>query len=100
MSEAKEKYYKMREYNPIDNPIVDYVSELEQENERLKVFNQFEIDLSLEIIELKHQKAELIEFVKAMRVLGRLNPDRLSEYSDEIYHTSNELLNKLQKENK
>jgi hypothetical protein len=76
MSEAREIYYTHKSiFNDLNAFIDPYVNELEQ------------------------QKAELIDFVKAMRVLGSLNSDRLSEYSDTIYHTSNDILNKLQKEN-
>jgi hypothetical protein len=57
-----------------------------------KYYSQFEIELSLKIIELEQQKAELIEFVKDVK--------RKVNYNDAplIYTDCREILNKLQKE--
>ena len=66
MSKARDEYY-----NTIVNCKYDaykslqkaggYVGELEAENEKLKSYNQTEIDLSLDNIRLESEKAELIE---------------------------------------
>ena len=44
--------------------------------------------------ELEQQNSELIEFVKEMNEIGKVNPMRLCEYSDVIYHHSLNLLSK------
>ena len=46
------------------------------------------------IEELKQQNKELLEFAKEMRDIGMLNPDRLPEYTDIIYHHANDLIEK------
>ena len=51
--------------------------------------------LKKEIELLKQQKAELIEFAKEMREIGMLNPDRLPEYTDIIYHHANDLITRI-----
>ena len=74
MSEARDRYYAEIEegWTQINRPIAhDYVSELEQQNN------------------------ELMEFAKEMREIGKLNPDRLPEYTDIIYHHANDLITRI-----
>jgi len=46
-------------------------------------------------IELEQREAELLEFAKEMREIGKLNPDRLPEYTDIIYHHANNLITRI-----
>lgn len=46
------------------------------------------------IVALEKEIEILLKFVKEMNELGKLNPDRLCEYSDIIYHKSLKILNK------
>ena len=73
MSEARERYYneKIAVDEICGKLVTDYVNELEQ------------------------QRAELIEFAKEMREIGKLNPDRLPEYTDIIYHHANDLITRI-----
>ena len=50
--------------------------------------------LERETQSLEEQNKELIEFAKEMREIGKLNPDRLPEYTDIIYHHANDLIEK------
>ena len=45
--------------------------------------------------ELEQQNNELMEFAKEMREIGKLNPDRLPEYTDIIYHHANDLITRI-----
>ena len=77
MSEARAKYKRYLKNmgysgNMPNEAVMNYVCELEQRNR------------------------ELIEFVKKMRALGMLNPERLPEYTDVIYHDANDLLSKIE----
>ena len=77
MSEARKEYYKLREDvkhcfgEYLIFEIENYVSELEQQNK------------------------ELMEFAKEMREIGKLNPERLPEYTDIIYHHANDLITRI-----
>ena len=51
--------------------------------------------LKKEIELLKQQNKELLEFAKEMRDIGMLNPDRLPEYTDIIYHHANDLITRI-----
>ena len=76
MSEARDRYYDYQRLCPNSGfiyaeEITNYVSELEQQNN------------------------ELMEFAKEMREIGKLNPDRLPEYTDIIYHHANDLITRI-----
>ena len=51
--------------------------------------------LERETQSLEEQNKELIEFAKEMREIGKLNPDRLPEYTDIIYHHANDLITRI-----
>ena len=44
---------------------------------------------------VEQQNKELLEFAKEMREIGKLNPDRLPEYTDIIYHHANDLITRI-----
>ena len=73
MSEARERYYneKIAVDEICGKLVTDYVNELKQQNK------------------------ELLEFAKEMRDIGMLNPDRLPEYTDIIYHHANDLITRI-----
>ena len=52
-------------------------------------------ELVNKIIKLEQQNKELLEFAKEMRDIGMLNPDRLPEYTDIIYHHANDLITRI-----
>ena len=92
MSEAKENYYAWCDKMMFADgfPPNKYIKELEHELDMMSRSNKI---LCKQILEVKQQKAELIEFVKDV--------ERNVNYSDApiTYIDCREILNKLQKEN-
>jgi hypothetical protein len=61
-----------------------------------KYYSQFEIELSLKIIELEQQKAELIDVME--RIRGLCKSKAVNNNIDQIFLIADIALNKLQKE--
>jgi hypothetical protein len=61
-----------------------------------KYYSQFEIELSLKIIELEQQKAELIDVME--RIRGLCKSKAANNNIDQIFLIADIALNKLQKE--
>ena len=71
----------------MNNEIENIISHIQPEEDSEKMLNYIE--------ELKQQNKELLEFAKEMRDIGMLNPDRLPEYTDIIYHHANDLITRI-----
>ena len=71
----------------MNNEIENIINHIQPEEDSEKMLNYIE--------ELKQQNKELLEFAKEMRDIGMLNPDRLPEYTDIIYHHANDLITRI-----
>ena len=71
----------------MNNEIENIISHIQPEEDSEKMLNYIE--------ELKQQNKELLKFAKEMRDIGMLNPDRLPEYTDIIYHHANDLITRI-----
>jgi len=78
MNNAKDLYNELFAwYKPEENPeapvwmkvVYNYIMEIKAENEKLKSYNQLEIDLSLKVVQLEEDKAELIKFIEKVEYM-------------------------------
>ena len=96
MSEEKEKYVE-----PIRSKLFMDILKIVKKLNLVKTdkddYDHLSVTYELEKLfnDLEQQKAELLEFAKEMRDIGMLNPDRLPEYTDIIYHHANDLITRI-----